>query len=30
MITLNTLGIFLLMFIAKRLSRDNKLETEPV
>ena len=31
MITLaNTLGIVMLMFIAKRLSRDNKVEVEPV
>lgn len=31
MITLaNTLGIIMLMFVAKRLSRDNKVEMEPV
>jgi len=31
MITLaNTLGIVMLLFIAKALSSDNKVETEPV
>jgi bile acid:Na+ symporter, BASS family len=31
MLTLaNTLGILMLMFIARRLSRDNKVETETV